>query len=108
MQPKNGDFASLTEARAKAFVSGVTLKSQVPAPKPIEPVEQAVVDESQITIEELTAALQPDGDEQLEALAAKMRRLEQEQVQVPDLTDEELERQALEADGDDGNPATPE
>lgn len=108
MEPKNGDFASLTEAKAKAVVSGATLKSQVPVPKPIEPVEQAIVDESQITIEELTAALQLGADEQLEALAAKMRRLEEEQVDLPDLTDEEFERQALEAGGDDGNPATPE
>lgn len=106
MEPKNGDFASLIEA--KAVASGSTLTSQLPAPKPHEAVEQSVVDESRITIEELTAALQLGADEQLEALAAKMRRLEEEQVDLPDLTDEEFERQALEAGGDDGNPATPE
>jgi hypothetical protein len=44
------------------------------------------------------------GEEPTEAFLEDFRALEE----APEVSDEEMERQALEAGGDDGDPATPE
>jgi putative heme degradation protein len=109
MQPKNGDFASLLESGAK--VDLVQTKSNSEASKSL--VDQLTTDQhllvpdlSKMSTEEFAEALLDD--DKIEQLAEKMRQENAELEKLEPMSDEDLERQALAAGGDDGNPATPE
>jgi hypothetical protein len=88
--PKDGDFAS--------YVQGAASK---PVPSPIASSET-----SPLQAEDDPQTLQQvlEGEEPSEAFLEEMRALQD----APELADEELARQALEAPGGDGDPSTPE
>jgi hypothetical protein len=100
MEIKNGDFASYLEQAA------------LPR-KPTQDVALAQTAQPQGSEEpkafdgEAFAEMLID-DEKLEAYAAKMRADAQEQAELEPMSDEEFERQALEAGGSDGDASTPE
>ncbi len=90
--PKDGDFASYLEGKmsrsAEIPDAAMSVNAIVPADAPRQTIEQILV-EGQEPTEEFLEAWNAGQDE-------------------PELSDEELERQALEASGDDGDPSTPE
>jgi hypothetical protein len=96
---KNGDFASFLQQNQGKSVqlkqefndSGVVLNS---------------TDHAQ-SVPNMPAEILMD-DEAVEHLAAQISDIEQVLSAMPPITDEELDRQALEAGGADGNPETPE
>ncbi len=92
MEPKNGDFAALLEGQA---TSG---KQARPFLTEDEQIEEAIV----------SAVMTPEEEEA--GLQAAMQEISANQAALAanPLTDEELERQALEAGGDDNDPNTPE
>ncbi len=98
-EPKNGDFASfLQKNQDKSVISKQELKQSDAALHPADQVESA----PNISAETLM------DDEAVERLAAQMRETEQALSTLPPMTDEELDRQALEAGGADNDPDTPE
>lgn len=95
--PKDGDFAAFLEGRAKS-----------PAPQQPEPLSAA----EQLRLQQTFHPTEQDLIEQA-ADREEAEELAQELANPPDkaswqLTDEELERQALEAPGEDGDASTPE
>jgi hypothetical protein len=92
--PKDGDFASYLDAVSKKNIVAPEFRSLAdgvfPQERKAEPqtIEQVLVEGQEPTDEFL---------EEFNALAA-----------APELCDEEFERQALAAPGDDGDPSTPE
>lgn len=92
--PKDGDFASYLEgkmgraAEAPGAATRVDANASAPAAASRQTIEQILV-EGQEPTEEFLEEWIAGQDE-------------------PELSDEELERQALEAPGDDGDPSTPE
>ncbi|MDZ7862857.1 hypothetical protein [Acidovorax sp.] len=92
--PKDGDFASYLEgkmsrsAEVPDAAGSVDVNASAPAAVPRQTIEQILV-EGQEPTEEFLEEWIAGQDE-------------------PELSDEELERQALEAPGDDGDPSTPE
>lgn len=82
--PKDGDFASWLQAREKNLPAA----APEPQPEPRQTVQQVLV----------------DGEEPTEEFLEEWNALEA----APELPDEELARQALEAPGDDGDVNTPE
>ena len=92
--PKDGDFASYGDAASKNNIVAPALSSLAgdvfPQERKAEPqtLEQVLMDGQEPTDDLL---------EELNALKA-----------APELSDEEFERQALAAPGDDGDPSTPE
>jgi hypothetical protein len=94
--PKDGDFAPYLEGktgRAAEAPGAATLvdanaNASAPADAPRQTIEQILIEGQEPT------------EEFLEAWNAGQA--------VPALSDEELERQALEAPGGDGDPSTPE
>lgn len=92
--PKDGDFASYLEGKRdrSAEVPDAAMSVDVTASLPAEVPRQ--------TIEQILVEGQEPTEEFLEEWIAGQRE--------PELSDEELERQALEAPGEDGDPSTPE
>ena len=93
--PPDGDFASYLEGKRKQAAprspdpwTPPATDSGTPGTKPRQTVQQVLVDGEDPTDEFLE-----------EWIAAEA---------LPELSDEEFERQALEAPGDDGDPQTPE
>jgi hypothetical protein len=98
-EPKNGDFASfLQQNQSKAVHLKQELMESATALHPVDQVE-GVLNVSAETLMD---------DEAVERLAAQMRETEQALSTLPPMTDEELDRQALEAGGADNDPDTPE
>lgn len=98
-EPKDGDFASFLQ------------KNQT---KTTETLPTSMIDDAGAqTADQTDGVLNISAEtlmnsEAIERLAAQMRETEQALSSVPPMTDEELERQALEAGGADNDPATPE
>ena len=92
--PKDGDFASYLEGKTSRPVgapdtaTGLAVNASPPADAPRQTIEQILLEGQEPT------------EEFLEAWNAGQSE--------PDISDEELERQALEAPGEDGDPSTPE
>ncbi|CAN7494897.1 hypothetical protein LJR118_003443 [Acidovorax sp. LjRoot118] len=92
--PKDGDFASYLEgkmsrsAEVPDAAGSVDVNASAPAAAPRQTIEQILV----------------EGQEPTEEFIEEWNAGQGE----PELSDEELERQALEAPGDDGDPSTPE
>ena len=84
--PHDGDFASYLERRAKAPPAASPPDAQA------EPARQ--------TLDQVL----PGGEEPTREALEEFREL----AEAPDVSDEELTRQALEAGGEDGDPDTPE
>lgn len=89
--PKDGDFASCLEQQREAAQPAATPDRDPPGEE-AQPREQ--------TLQDVLA----DGEEPTEDFLEKFRALQE----APEPSDEEMERQALEAGGDDGDPRTPE
>ena len=92
---KGGDFASYLEATQNEppIVSAKAgTASPTPFDAPITPPRQTI---QQVVVE---------GDEPTDEFLEEWRA----QTNLPELSDEEFARQALEAPGDDGDPRTPE
>lgn len=96
--PANGDFASWVEGKSEA------LKHELGEKFPVPPTElhspSLHIETGQQKLEEVLLEHEQPTQEFLDELAA----LEQ----APPLSDEELDRQALEAGGADGDSTTPE
>lgn len=96
--PANGDFASWVEGKSEA------LKHELGEKFPVPPTElhspSLHIETGQQKLEEVLLEHEQPTQEFLDELAA----LEQ----APPLSDEELDRQALEAGGTDGDSTTPE
>ena len=88
--PPDGDFASWLDPQRES--------APVPTPDRDPPGEEAQPREQ--TLQDVLV----DGAEPTEDFLEKFRALQE----APELSDEEMERQALEAGGEDGDPATPE
>lgn len=94
--PKDGDFASYLEAKSRnrstalpAQGGELNIQAEVPAAAPPrQTIQQVLV----------------DGEEPSDEFLEEWNALEH----APELTDEELEKQALSAPGDDGDTRTPE
>jgi hypothetical protein len=92
--PKDGDFASYLEGKTRRptrpsdVVTTVGENPSDPAEPPRQTIQQVLV----------------DGEEPTDEFLEEWNALEN----APDLSDEELARQALEAGGDDGDLNTPE
>lgn len=100
MTIKNGDFAS--------FLESSTQPSKSAQPTQPNPTQQTTgSDLPEIFDGEAFAEMLMD-EEKMEAYAAKMRADAEEQANLEPLSDEEFERQAMEAGGNDNNPNTPE
>ena len=92
--PKDGDFASYLEGMA----------SRPPRPSDAEPtVGENNGDPVEVPRQTIQQVL-VDGEEPTEEVLEEWNALEN----APDVSDEELARQALEAGGEDGDPNTPE
>jgi hypothetical protein len=89
--PKDGDFAAHLEGRQAR-----------PAPSPLLGGEPATADGGPVpqTLQQVLVEGEEPTEEFIEAFA--------EAKNAPPVSDEELERQALEAPGGDGDPRTPE
>ena len=105
-QPKNGDFAS--------YLQEIDKKQQLPEASALATTlldssnsEEAVNYSIQNEVNALSIEAYVD-EELLDPLAARLMQEAAELSQVPPLSDEEIERQALEAGGEDGDPRTPE
>jgi hypothetical protein len=96
--PKNGDFAHWVEEKSEALKFELGEKFPVPPTALHSP--SAHVETGQQKLEEVLLEHEAPSPEFLEELAA----LEQ----APPLTDEELDRQAMESGGGDGDSSTPE
>lgn len=86
--PKDGDFASYVEGANAGKPPVPASQGEAPSEEPASQTLQQVLEGEEPTAEFL---------EQLQALE-----------NAPELSEEELARQALEAPGDDGDPRTPE
>ncbi len=100
MEPKNGDFASfLQQTQDKS----VQLKQELKHEQ-----DNALQSSDQVDgVLNVSAETLMD-DEAVERLAAQMRETQQILDALPPMTDDELDRQALEAGGADNDPDTPE
>lgn len=92
--PKNGDFASYLEGKVGRPPDSPDAAASVGASA------SASADAPRQTIEQVLVKGQEPTEEFLEEWNAVQS--------APDLSDEEFERQALEAPGEDGDPGTPE
>jgi hypothetical protein len=100
MDIKNGDFAGFLEQASR---SDKTSQETKPEQTRLQPTaEEPKEFDGEAFVEMLM------DDEKLEAYAAKMRADAEEQEELEPMSDEEFERQALEAGGSDNNPETPE
>jgi hypothetical protein len=92
--PKDGDFASYLEGKighpagARDAAVSVAANASAPADAPRQTIEQVLV----------------EGQEPTEEFLEDWNAVQS----APELSDEEFERQALEALGEDGDPSTPE
>jgi len=92
--PKDGDFASYVEGKMSRSAEvpdaamSVGVNVSAPAAAPRQTIEQILVEGQEPTEEFLGEWIAGQGE--------------------PELSDEEFERQALEAPGEDGDPSTPE
>lgn len=92
--PKDGDFASYLEGKMSRSAEvpdtamSVGVNVSAPADAPRQTIEQILVEGQEPTEEFLEEWIAGQGE--------------------PELSDEEFERQALEAPGEDGDPSTPE
>jgi hypothetical protein len=100
MEVKNGDFVTYLAQAAKPRIASEAASSD-PARLP------SATDEPKFFDGEAFAEMLMD-EEKLEAYAAKMRAEAEEKAELEPMSDEEFERQALEAGGSDNNPETPE
>ena len=100
MSIKNGDFAGFLEQAARSHADS-------PETKPNQSLLHPDADEPKVFDNEAFTEMLMD-DEKLEAYAAKMRADAEEQADLEPMSDEEFERQALEAGGDDHDASTPE
>lgn len=109
MEPKNGDFAKLLDKGSSLPASSSKPSFSAALEQQPQAVQQSnvpsVVNMS-ISGEEFSEAMLDD--EKFEALAEKLKTTEAELENIAPLSDEELERQALEAGGSDNDPDTPE
>ena len=96
--PKDGDFAKWVDGKSEALKH--ELSEKFPVPPTILHSPSVHVETSQQKLEEVLMEHEQPTQEFLDELAA----LEQ----APPLSDEELDRQALQAGGDDGDISTPE
>lgn len=93
--PKDGDFASLIEGKKKTATAtvppdtdeGIDDSASPPGPPPRQTMQQVL-----------------EGEEPSAEFLEELDALEN----APELSDEELAKQALNAPGDDGDPGTPE
>ncbi len=92
MEPKNGDFAALLDGQATTN-------------KQVRPV---LTEDERIEEEIASAVMTPEEEEAGWQAAMQEIAANQAALAANPLTDEELERQALEAGGDDNDPNTPE
>ena len=100
MEIKNGDFVSYLEQAAKTRKTGEDAAS--------DPTHlSSGSEESKFFDGEAFAEMLMD-DEKLDAYAAKMRAEAEVKAELEPMSDEEFERQALEAGGEDNDPNTPE
>ena len=93
--PKDGDFA--------AYLGGLANQAQTPVPDSGVPTSGTLAQDAKPerqTIQQVLVEGQEPTDEFIEDFIALR--------QAPELSDEELERQALSAPGDDGDVRTPE
>ncbi|MBC5784076.1 hypothetical protein H8N03_14080 [Ramlibacter sp. USB13] len=90
--PKDGDFASYLEGgkkpSAEVSASRPDVSAEAPSEAPPQTLEQVLV----------------EGQDPTEEFLERWNDLQN----APELSDEEIERQALEAGGDDDDPNTPE
>jgi SOS response regulatory protein OraA/RecX len=93
-EPKNGDFAAWINDQAKQT-------------KPTRPVQTEDEDE-RIEEEIASAVMSPEEEEAAWQEVVEELAKSQADLAANPLTDEELERQALEAGGADNDPGTPE
>ncbi len=100
MEIKNGDFVSYLEHAAKTRKAGEDAAS-VPTQL------SSGAEESKFFDGEAFAEMLMD-DEKLDAYASQMRADAGEQGQLEPMSDEEFERQAMEAGGNDNDTNTPE
>ncbi len=92
MEPKNGDFAALLDGQAA----------------PGKQAQPVLTEDEQIEEEIASAVMTPEEEEAGWQAAMQSRAENQAALAANPLTDEELERQALEAGGNDNDPNTPE
>jgi hypothetical protein len=96
---KNGDFAAFLEKnQSKSIPLNPDFNASDDAIRAGDQVENILNVSAETLMDEEAA----------DRLAAQMRETELVLSALPPMTDEELERQALEAGGADGNPDTPE
>jgi hypothetical protein len=100
MSIKNGVFAGFLEQADRSHVDS-------PDTIPNQTLLRPDANEPKVFDGEAFKEMLMD-DEKLEAYAAKMRTDAEEQADLEPMSDEEFERQALEAGGDDHNASTPE
>ncbi|WP_234267572.1 hypothetical protein [Hydrogenophaga sp. NFH-34] len=92
--PKDGDFASYLEGKmghtadAPKAAASMGANASEPAYAPCQTIEQVLV----------------EGQEPTQEFLEEWNAVQN----APELSDEEFERQALEAPGEDGDPSTPE
>ena len=96
--PKDGDFAHWVEEKSEALKHELGEKFPVPPTTLHSP--SLHVETGQQKLEEVLMEHEEPTQEFLDELAALEK--------APPLSDEELDRQALEAGGDDGDSTTPE
>lgn len=100
MDIKNGDFAGFLEQASRS-------PKNTQDTKPEQSRLQPTAEEPKEFDGEAFAEMLMD-DEKLEAYADEMRLDAEEQAALEPMSDEEFERQALEAGGSDNDPETPE
>lgn len=99
MDVKNGDFASFLEKnQGKSTPVNQGLNVSDDATHAADQVENILSVSAETLLDE----------DAVDRLAAQMRETEQVLSALPPMTDEEFDRQALEAGGADGDPDTPE
>ncbi len=99
MDVKNGDFAAFLEknqGKSTPLKQGLNVSDD--AMHAADQVENILNVSAETLMDE----------DAVDRLAAQMRETEQGLGALPPMTDEELDRQALEAGGADGDPDTPE
>jgi hypothetical protein len=97
--PKNGDFASYIESLSQQAHTSQEGESVHSTPESKTVVSEVLPQKEMQTLEDVLSGEEPD-EEFLEQIAVLH--------EVPRLSDEELERQALAHPGADGDPNTPE
>jgi hypothetical protein len=100
MSIKNGDFAGFLDEAARSH-------ADTPDTKSSQTLLNPDTDKPEVFDSEAFTEMLMD-DEKLEAYAEKMRTDAEEQADLEPMSDEEFERQALEAGGDDHDASTPE